>query len=62
MQSFYRHLLAGAGRADALQRAQREVRMRPRWAHPSAWAAFVCWGAAGPLSDGLRAGALEPPP
>ena len=62
MQSFYRHLLAGAGRADALQRAQREVRRRPRWAHPSAWAAFVCWGAAGPLSDGLRARALEPPP
>ena len=62
MQGFYRHLLAGAGRADALQRAQREVRRRPRWAHPSAWAAFVCWGAAGPLSDGLRAGALEPPP
>lgn len=62
MQSFYRHLLAGAGRADALQRAQRDVRRRPRWAHPSAWAAFVCWGAAGPLSDGLRAGALELPP
>ncbi len=62
MQSFYRQLLAGAGRADALQRAQREVRRRPRWAHPSAWAAFVCWGAAGPLSGGLRAGALELPP
>ena len=62
MQSFYRHLMAGAGRADALQRAQREVRRRPRWAHPSAWAAFVCWGAAGPLSDGLRAGARESPP
>ena len=62
MQAFYRHLLAGAGRADALQRAQREVRRRPRWAHPSAWAAFVCWGAAGPLSDGLRAGAQGTPP
>ena len=62
MQAFYRHLLAGSGRAEALQQAQREVRRRPRWAHPSAWAAFACWGAAGPLSDGLLAAAREARP
>lgn len=59
MEGFYRRLLAGVGRAEALQQAQRELRRRPRWAHPSAWAAFVAWGAAGPLSDGLRATAVE---
>ncbi len=62
MDGFYRRLLAGAGRAEALQQAQRELRRRPRWAHPGAWAAFVCWGAVGPLSAGLRAAALEPSP
>lgn len=59
MEAFYRRLLAGAGRAEALQQAQHELRRRPRWAHPSAWAAFVAWGAAGPLSDGLRASGVE---
>ncbi len=55
MEAFYRRLLAGVGRAVALQQAQGELRRRPRWSHPSAWAAFVCWGAVGPLSAGLRA-------
>jgi CHAT domain-containing protein len=59
MTSFYRHLLAGAGRAEALRRAQHEVRRRPRWAHPGAWAAFVAWGAWGPLSQRLRAASTE---
>jgi CHAT domain-containing protein len=60
MQVYYRLLAAGAGRAEALWQAQDVVRHRPRFAHPSAWAAFVAWGDAGPLSDGLRATAAKP--
>ena len=58
MREFYRRLAAGEGRAAALWHAQLAVRERPRFAHPSAWAAFVVWGDAGPLSAGLRAQTL----
>ena len=58
MREFYRLLAAGEGRAAALWHAQQAVRGRPRFAHPSAWAAFVVWGGAEPLSAGLRAQAV----
>jgi CHAT domain-containing protein/tetratricopeptide (TPR) repeat protein len=54
MEEFYKALAAGAGRAEALWRAQQAVRRQPDFAHPSAWAAFVPWGAAGPLSEAVR--------
>lgn len=59
MQAFYAQLAQGVGRAKALQQAQAAVRRRPRFAHPSAWAAFVAWGDAGPLSAATR-GAAAP--
>jgi len=61
MGEYYRLLAAGVGRAEALGRAQAAVRRRPRFAHPSAWAAFAAWGQAGPLSASLRESATEAP-
>jgi CHAT domain-containing protein len=42
MESFYRALLEGKGRAEALRQARREV--RERYPGPWYWAAFVCQG------------------
>jgi CHAT domain-containing protein len=42
MQKFYSHLRQGNGEAEALQKAQREV--RAEYAHPYYWAAFVLTG------------------
>jgi CHAT domain-containing protein len=61
MREYYQALAAGLGRAEALWQAQKVVRSRPRFAHPAAWAAFVAWGAATPLSDGLRTTAASTP-
>lgn len=47
MERFYELLVAGAPRAEALRRAQLEV--RARWPEPLYWAAFVCQGDPGPL-------------
>jgi tetratricopeptide (TPR) repeat protein len=47
MGAFYRHLLAGVARAEALRRAQREV--RARYPDPRDWGAFVLQGDPGPL-------------
>lgn len=46
MARFYRHLRGGAGRAEALRRAQIETRRR--FPHPYHWAAFVLTGNGGP--------------
>ena len=53
MAAFYGALHRGRGRAEALREA------RPRWAHPSYWAAFVLWGDAAPLPAALRGGATR---
>jgi CHAT domain-containing protein len=53
MTRFYEHLLAGKGKAEALQAAQAEVRAdpaHPEWAHPYYWAAFVLSGDPGTVS------------
>jgi CHAT domain-containing protein len=42
MAAFYRHLRAGASKAEALQRAQAET--RAQYPHPYYWAAFVLTG------------------
>jgi len=50
MERFYTHWLAPDGsalvtKAEALQRAQRDVRSHPRYQHPKYWAAFQLVGA-----------------
>ena len=50
MDAYYRRLLRGEGRAEALHAAQRELRDA---GHPaSAYAAFICQGDPGPLPAG----------
>jgi hypothetical protein len=48
MEEFYRRILAGHGRADALRAAQLEV--RKEYSDPFFWAAFILQGNPGPLS------------
>ncbi len=50
MKDFYRRLLAGEGKADALRDAQRTLREKPEYADPFYWGAFICQGDPGPLA------------
>ncbi|MCR4338653.1 MAG: CHAT domain-containing protein [Gemmatimonadaceae bacterium] len=45
MRSFYGHWLSGKPKAEALRRAQEEVRAMPEFADPRYWAAFQLVGA-----------------
>src|SRR6185503_17297999 len=46
MEAFYRHWLGRrVGKAEALRRAQEEVRTTPGFEHPRFWAAFQLVGA-----------------
>ncbi|RKH41472.1 CHAT domain-containing protein [Corallococcus sicarius] len=47
MEAYYRHLLAGQGRAAALREAMLELRRTQ--SHPHAWAPFITMGQATPL-------------
>ncbi|RKH11313.1 CHAT domain-containing protein [Corallococcus sp. CA053C] len=47
MEAYYRHLLAGQGRATALREAMRELRRTQ--SHPHFWAPFITMGQATPL-------------
>ena len=49
MQLFYRGLLAGTSRAQALRQAQAAIAAQSKWRHPFYWAAFVLNGADGPV-------------
>ncbi len=49
MQLFYRGLLAGTSRAEALRQAQAAIAAQGKWQHPFYWAAFVLNGADGPV-------------
>jgi CHAT domain-containing protein len=56
MGQFYRGIAGGEDRAEALQRAQRQVEgdsRHPEWAHPFFWAGFVLSGAWEPVPGGL---------
>jgi CHAT domain-containing protein len=53
MVGFYKLLMAGEGKADALRHAQEELRSRPEYSDPYYWAAFICQGDPGPLSNPL---------
>jgi CHAT domain-containing protein len=44
METFYRHLLAGRPKAEALQAAQRDTLARPGRTAPFIWAAFQVYG------------------
>ncbi|QRN97315.1 CHAT domain-containing protein [Archangium violaceum] len=47
MESYYRHLLAGSGRAEALRQAMRSLRQSHP--HPHYWAPFIALGSDSPL-------------
>ena len=49
MGEFYRRLLEGQPRADALRAAQ--LTMREKYPQPFYWGAFICQGDPGPLSS-----------
>jgi CHAT domain-containing protein len=50
MKAFYSNLLQGIGKAEALARAQREMRESyEAYRHPYLWAAFVLTGDGGKL-------------
>jgi CHAT domain-containing protein len=54
MEDFYRRLLAGEGRAEALRQAQ--LALKARYPHPFYWGAFICQGAPSPLGTVRLAG------
>ena len=56
MESYYRRLLAGEGRSEAMRNTQLELLRDPTTRHPYHWAAFVAVGEWGPLSS------ITPPP
>ncbi len=45
MARFYAAFKPGTSAADALRRAQADLRADPRWAAPAAWAGWQVWGA-----------------
>ncbi|GEM_PF-2016334 len=49
MEDFYRRILAGQPRADALREAQ--LAMKAKHPEPKYWGAFICQGYDGPLSN-----------
>ncbi len=50
MQHFYRHLMQGEGKAQALRSAQQYLLQQPDYTHPYFWAAFRLVGDIGPLA------------
>jgi CHAT domain-containing protein len=48
MEDFYRRILAGQGRADALREAQ--LALKEKYPDPYYWGAFICQGDPGPLT------------
>jgi CHAT domain-containing protein len=49
MEDFYRRLLAGEGRAEALRQAQ--LAMKAKYPEPFYWGAFICQGDPSPLGS-----------
>ena len=48
MNDFYRRILAGEARAEALREAQ--LAIKKKYPEPLYWSAFICQGDPGPLS------------
>jgi CHAT domain-containing protein len=60
MDSFYRNIAAGMGKAHALAAAQADLRKaHPEWRHPYYWAAFVLSGDPGPVAQ-AQGGLMRP--
>lgn len=51
MTRFYRELLEGKGRADALRAAQLALKGEPATSDPRCWGAFICQGDPNPIFD-----------
>jgi CHAT domain-containing protein len=49
MIDFYNHILAGKPRAEALRKAQ--LNIKEKYPDPYYWGAFICQGNPGPLSN-----------
>jgi len=49
MVDFYRRLLKGIPKADALRESQ--LKIRNKYPHPQDWGAFICQGEPGPILD-----------
>ena len=47
MEDFYRRILNGASRAEALRQAQ--LALKQKYPEPYYWGAFICQGEPGPL-------------
>jgi CHAT domain-containing protein len=50
MVAYYRELLAGAGRAEAMRRVQLAMLKDPKRRHPAFWASFIVSGDWRPLT------------
>jgi CHAT domain-containing protein len=50
MVAYYRRVMAGEGRAEALRQVQLTMLAHPQQGHPFFWAAFILSGAWTPLS------------
>lgn len=51
MTDFYRRLLAGEARREALRQAQLTLKQQEKYASPYFWGAFICQGDPGPLEQ-----------
>ena len=51
MEDFYRRILNGAGRAEALRQAQ--LTLKQKYPEPYYWGAFICQGEPGPVPTKL---------
>ena len=60
MVDFYRRVLAGQPRADALRQAQ--LTLRQKYPDPYYWGAFICQGEPGPLGKRPTGVGQEAPP
>ena len=59
MEDFYKRILAGEGRADALRHAQ--LALRQKYPDPYFWGAFLCQGDPAPLRDTAHPAAGKAP-
>ncbi len=57
MEDFYRRILAGEPRAEALRNAQ--LAMKAKYPHPFFWGAFICQGNPGPILPAGEAAARD---
>jgi CHAT domain-containing protein len=59
MTAYYRRIIAGEGRAEALRQVQLEMLARPARRHPLYWASFIPIGAWGPIAPAAASASVE---